>query len=161
MVDGEGEIMAGPVETISFVARRLIQFEQKFAKTGLSRRRAASQLFSQLSQSVQSLTDDLIRDRLPHDACRELILYSTRIAEGSDEELGPSEAERLAAALGSACDKEKLYLEFRSSDRREYLIEELEKAAILIQALANGIYMAPREENSGETQPSLPAEPTA
>ncbi|MEO7425905.1 MAG: hypothetical protein ABI036_12015, partial [Fibrobacteria bacterium] len=47
--------------------------------------------------------------------------------------------------LREASDKEKIFLEYRTSDRKKYLEEELEKAAILIQALANGIYMPPLE----------------
>lgn len=137
--------MAGHAETISFVARRLIQFEQRFASAGLDRRRGVSHLFSQISRSIQNMVLELDRDHLPHDACRDLILYSTRLKESAQEELGGMEADRLSSALGEACDKEKIFLEFRSSDRKKYLVEELEKAAILIQALANGIYMVPEE----------------
>ncbi|GEM_PF-1844299 len=137
--------MAGPAETISFVARRLIQFEQRFALAGMDQRRGASNLFSKISRSIQALVQELDRDRLPHDPCRELILYSTRLKESAREELGDMEADRLSSALGEACDKENIFLEFRASDRKKYLVEELEKAAILIQALANGIYMAPED----------------
>jgi hypothetical protein len=145
--------MAGPAETISFVARRLIQFEQRFAQADLEHRRGASQLFGQISRSIQAMVFELDRDNLPHDACRDLILYSTRLQESAQEELG-TEADRLSAALGDACDKEKVFLEFRSSDRKGYLVEELEKAAILIQALANGIYMPPMEpENEAGNNP--------
>jgi hypothetical protein len=132
--------MAGPAETLSFVARRLIQFEQRFAQAGAERKRNASSLFSQISQSIQLLVSDLGRDQLPHEACRELIFYSTKLKECAEEELGTAETERLALALGEASDKEKIFLEFRTSDRQDYLSEELEKAAILIRALANGIF---------------------
>jgi hypothetical protein len=141
--------MAGPAETLSFVARRLIQFEQRFAMADAARKRNASLLFSQISQSLQMLVTDLGRDQLPHEACRELIFFSTKLKECSEEELGSVEADRLTLALGEAGDKEKIYLEYRSSDRKKYLEEELEKAAILLRALANGLYMAPPEEDAG------------
>ncbi|MDB5050778.1 MAG: hypothetical protein JWO30_3849 [Fibrobacteres bacterium] len=140
--------MAGPAETLSFIARRLIQFEQRFSQADATRKRAASALFSQMSHSIQVLVADLNRDQLPHEACRDLILYSTRIKDCAEEELGATETDRLSQALSEASDKEKIYLEYRSSDRKKYLEEELEKASILIQALANGIYMAPLPEES-------------
>jgi hypothetical protein len=147
--------MAEPVETLSYVARRLIQHELKFAKAELSRRRGASQLFTQIARSVGALGPELCRDHLPHDACRELALYASRLEEAVSQELGAQEAVRLAEALTRACDKESLFLEFRTSDRRKYLEEELEKAAILIQALANGIYMAqPPEGEAAESASS-------
>jgi hypothetical protein len=133
--------MAGPAETLSFVARRLIQFEQRFAQAGVERKRNAASLFSQISQSIQLLVSDLGRDQLPHEACRELIFYSTKLKDYAGEELGAAETERLALALSEASDKEKIFLEFRTSDRQGYLSEELEKAAILIRALANGIFV--------------------
>lgn len=133
--------MAGPAETISFVARRLIQFEQRFAKADLPQRQKISNLFGQISRAILVMLEELDRDHLPHEACRDLILYSTRLQESTQEELGSGEAERLGKVLGEACDKEKVFLEFRSSDRKQFLVEELEKAAILVQALANGIYM--------------------
>jgi hypothetical protein len=135
--------MAGPAETLSFVARRLIQFELRFAQATPARKRDAAALFSRIAQSVQMLIADLGRDQLPHEACRELVYFSTKLKECTEEELGAAEADRLATALGSASDKEKIYLEFRSSDEKPHLTEELEKASILIQALANGLYMAP------------------
>jgi len=142
--------MADPVETISFVARRLIQYEQRFAKAPLPRRRGASQLFGQIARSIGALAPELSRDHLPHDACRELALFTSRLEEAVADELGSQEASRLAEALGKACDKEVLFLAFRTSDRKKHLEEELEKAAILIQALANGIYMA-AEGAAGES----------
>lgn len=153
--------MANPVETISFVARRLIQFELKFAKAELARRRGVSQLFSQIARSIGALGPELSRDHMPHDPCRELALYASRLEEAVSDELGSQEALRLAEALTKACDKESLYLDFRTSDRKKYLEEELDKAAILIQALANGIYMALPEEPSGAaadpaTAPAVP-----
>ena len=138
--------MAGPAETLSFVARRLIQFEQRFAQADATRKRAAASLFSRISQSIQVLLTDLNRDQLPHEACRDLIFFSTKLRENAEEELGATESERLSQALREASDKEKIFLEFRASDQKRYLSEELEKAAILIQALANGIYMAPPAE---------------
>ena len=148
--------MADPVETISFVARRLIQFELRFAKAEMARRRGVSQLFTQIARSVGALGPELSRDHLPHDACRELALYSSRLEEAVAAELGEQEATRLADALSKACDKEGLFLEFRTSDRKKYLEEELEKASILIQALANGIYMAlpPDRDSDPDTEPN-------
>lgn len=145
--------MAGPAETLSFVARRLMQFEQRFAQADASRKRLASTLFSQISQSIQALVEDLGRDQLPHVPCRELIFYSTRLKDCAEEELGTTETDRLSLALGEASDKEKIYLEFRASDRKKYLTEELEKASILIRALANGIYMGgPSEAGQAPVQ---------
>ena len=135
--------MAGPAETLSFVARRLIQFEQRFAQADAARKRAAAALFTQIAASLQVLSADLGRDQLPHEACRELVFYSTKLKECTGEELGAVEADRLANAMADASDKEKLYLQYRSAEDRKYLTEELEKAAILIQALANGLYVAP------------------
>ncbi len=57
------------------------------------------------------------------------------------DELGATESDRLSAVLTEASDKEKVFLEFRASDHKAHLSEELEKASILIQALANGIFM--------------------
>jgi hypothetical protein len=133
--------MAGPAETLSFVARRLIQFEQRFSQAPPERKRSASALFAQISISIQTLAADLGRDQLPHEACRELIFYSTKLKECVEEELGTTETERLSLALAEASDKEKIFLEYRSSDRKGYLSEELEKASILIRALANGIHV--------------------
>ncbi len=138
--------MAGPAETLSFIARRLIQFELRFAQAEPARKRAASALFSQVAASLQVLAADLGRDQLPHEACRELVFYSTKFKECAEEELGPVETDRLANALAEASDKEKIYLQYRSAEDKKYLTEELEKAAILIQALANGIYVAPPAE---------------
>ena len=146
--------MAGPAETLSFVARRLIQFEQRFAQAEASRKRAASALFTQVAASLQLLAGDLGRDQLPHEACRELVFYSTKLKECAGEELGAVESDRLANALGEASDKEKIYLEYRAAEDKKYLTEELEKAAILIQALANGIYVAPPAEAEPQSAPS-------
>ncbi|MDB5105555.1 MAG: hypothetical protein JWP91_3244 [Fibrobacteres bacterium] len=151
--------MAGPAETLSFVARRLIQFEQRFSQAAVERKRNASTLFSQISQSIQVLIADLSRDQLPHEACRELIFFSTKLKECAEEELGPTETDRLALALGEASDKEKIYLEYRASDRKSYLTEELEKASILIRALANGIYAAPADAETAPGQPERSGEP--
>jgi hypothetical protein len=144
--------VAGPSELLSFAARRLIQYESRFARAELPRRRGASQLFLQIAASLQSLAKDLSRDSVPHDPCRELVLYSTKLAHAVVEELGLQEAEKLSSSLSQGSDQEKLFLEFRTSDRRKELVEELEKAAILIQALANGIYMtsAGEEQAGGE-----------
>ncbi|HLP41156.1 MAG TPA: hypothetical protein VK465_06585 [Fibrobacteria bacterium] len=133
--------MAGPVETLSIIARRLIQNETRFAKACLERRRGASVLFSRIARDVALLGPALVRGQLPHEACRELALYASHLAEAVTEELGPQEGARLAEALARACDTEGLYLEFRSPERRKTLVEELDKAAILIQALADGIYI--------------------
>ena len=140
--------MAGSAETLSFVARRLIQFEQRFARADGERKRTAAALFTQISRSIQAVISDLGRDQLPHEACRELIFFATKLAECAQEELGATETDRLTLALTEASDKQKLYLEYRSSDQKKHLEEELEKASILIQALANGIYMAPPEEGA-------------
>lgn len=139
--------MAGPAETLSFVARRLIQFEQRFALANPTRKKSASRLFVEISRSLQLLVADLGRDQLPHEACRDLVFYSTKLEECAGEELGESETRRLAQALAEGSDKEGIYLEFRSSERRKYLVEELEKASILLQALANGIYMDPPDSS--------------
>jgi hypothetical protein len=133
--------MAGPAETISFVARRLIQFEQRFAQADLAQRQKFSKLFNQISRTILVMVEELDRDHLPHEPCRDLILFASQLQELAQQELGTNEADRLSKALGDACDKEKIFLEFRGSDRKAFLVEELEKASILIQALANGIYM--------------------
>lgn len=147
--------MAGPAETLSFVARRLIQYEQRFAQAETGRKRAASALFTQVAASLQILAGDLSRDQLPHEACRELVFYSTKLKECAGDELGEGEADRLANAMGEASDKEKIYLQYRSAEDKRYLTEELEKAAILIQALANGIYVAPPSDQAlAETPPA-------
>ena len=135
--------MAGPVENLSFVARRLIQYERRFAQGDPARKAEAAALFSRIAASLQALASDLGRDQLPNEASRELVLYSTRLKECVGEELGATEAERLSTLLAEASDKERLYLQYRSSGDKKYLAEELEKAAILIQALANGLCLAP------------------
>ena len=135
--------MAGPIESLSFVARRLIQFERRFAQADHGRKTEAAALFTRIAISLQALAGDLGRDQLPHEACRELVLYSTRLKECVGEELGAAEAEKLAHVLGESSDKEKLYLQYRSAEDKRTLSEELEKAAILIQALANGLCPAP------------------
>lgn len=145
--------MAGPAETLSFVARRLIQFEQRFAQATPERKRSASTLFSRIARSLQALSSDLDRDQLPHEACRELVLSATRLKDYVEEELGAAETHRLTQALAEASDKERIYLEFRSSDRKQELMEELEKAAILIRALANGLYMTPAEDSAWVESP--------
>src|SRR5690606_24124114 len=102
----------------------------------------AALLFAGIARSVGMLGPELLRDNLPHDACRELALFSSRLDGAISEELGPQEGARLAEALAKACDKEGLYLTFRTSDNKRHLAEELEKASILIRALADGIYAA-------------------
>lgn len=135
--------MAGPIESLSFVARRLIQYERRFAQAEPGRKAEAAALFSRISASLQALASDLGRDQLPNEPSRELVLYSTRLNECVGEELGAVEADRLAHVLAEASDKERLYLQYRSSEDKRTLAEELEKAAILIQALANGLCPSP------------------
>lgn len=135
--------MAGPVENLSFVARRLIQYERRFAQADPARKAEAAVLFGRISASLQALAAELGRDQLPNEPSRELVLYSTRLKECIGEELGTAETERLSNMLAEASDKERLYLQYRSSGDKKSLAEELEKAAILIQALANGICLAP------------------
>ncbi|MBW8888769.1 MAG: hypothetical protein JF616_13520 [Fibrobacteres bacterium] len=135
--------MAGPIENLSFVARRLIQYERRFALANPRRKVEAATLFSRIAASLQALASDLGRDQLPNDPSRELVLYSTRLAECVGEELGEPESERLANVLAEASDKERLYLQYRSSENKKDLAEELEKASILIQALANGLCPTP------------------
>ena len=135
--------MAGAVENLSFVARRLIQFEQRFAQADPQRKLEAATLFARIAASLQALVADLGRDQLPHEACRDLVLYSTKLKECADAGLGAAEAEKLSNVMGEASDKERLYLQYHSAEDRKYLLEELEKAAILIQALANGLCPVP------------------
>jgi hypothetical protein len=45
--------------------------------------------------------------------------------------------------LAEASDKEKLYIQYRSAEDKKSLSEELEKASILIRALANGLCPTP------------------
>jgi rRNA pseudouridine-1189 N-methylase Emg1 (Nep1/Mra1 family) len=63
-----------------------------------------------------------------------------------EEELGPVEAEKLANMLGESSDKERIYLEYRSALDKKSLGEELEKAAILIRALADGLCPVPASD---------------
>ncbi len=135
--------MGGPIENLSFVARRLIQFERRFASANPRRKVEAASLFSHIAASLQNLASDLERDQLPNEPSRELVLYSTRLNQCVSEELGDAEAERLANVLAEASDKERLYLQYRSSENKQDLAEELGKAAILIQALANGLCPTP------------------
>lgn len=135
--------MAGPVENLSFVARRLIQFERRFAQADPARKAEAAELFLRIAVSLQSVAEALRRDQLPHEACRKLIHYSTRLKECAHEELGAAEAERLATVLGEASDKERLFLEYRTAADKKPLAEELENGAILIRALAHGLCPAP------------------
>jgi hypothetical protein len=146
--------MAGPVENLSFVARRLIQYERRFAQADPARRTGAASLFLRIAASLQSLAGHLERDQLPHEPCRELVLYSTRLKESVEEELGGAEAEKLATMLGEASDKERLYLQYRSSEDKKAFSEELEKAAILIRALANGLCPSPPADNGRVESPS-------
>jgi hypothetical protein len=146
--------MAGSVDNLSFVARRLIQYERRFAQADPRRKAEAASLFLRIGSSLQSLAGHLERDQLPHEPCRELVLYSTRLKECVDEELGVSEAEKLATMLGEASDKERLYLQYRSAPDKKAFGEELEKAAILIRALANGLCPAPPAENGRVESPS-------
>jgi hypothetical protein len=135
--------MAGSVDNLSFVARRLIQYERRFAQAAPFRKSDAAALFLRIASSLHSLADHLGRDQLPHEPCRELVLYSTRLKECVEEELGTAESEKLANMLGEASDKERLYLEYRSAADKKPLGEELEKAAILIRALADGLCPVP------------------
>lgn len=140
--------MAGAVDNLSFVARRLIQYERRFAETDLPRRTGAAGLFLRIAASLQSLADHLERDQVPHEPCRDLILYSTRLKDCVETELGQAESEKLAHMLGEGSDKERLYLQYRSAEDKKALGEELEKAAILIRALANGLCPTPPPDPS-------------
>jgi hypothetical protein len=135
--------MAGPVENLSFVARRLIQFERRFAQADPARKGEAAALFARIASSLQALASDLGRDQLPNEPSRELVLYSTRLKECVGEELGAAETDRLSHMLAEASDKEKVYLQYRSAEDKKSLSEELEKASILIRALANGLCPSP------------------
>lgn len=138
--------MLSSAESISFVARRLIQFETRFAQGEPLRRSGASKLFRQMAGSIQALTLELGKEKLPHDPCRDLIFFASQLHLSTRDELGDAEALRLATILSESSDKEKIFLEFRSAVNKTHLFEELEKAHILIQALANGIYV-PSNDN--------------
>ena len=137
--------MATAIETLSLIARKLIQSETRFAGADEPKRQRTSRLFTRISSGIGALVSDLNRDKLPHAPCRELTQCSSKLAEAISDEVGPQEAERLAEALGKACEKEVLYLEFRRSPHKPHLIEEMEKSSILLQALAHGIYRVPME----------------
>ncbi len=144
--------MAEPIETISYVARRFIQFEKKFAEATEERRKYNSQLLRRISRNLVNLEQSLYRNELALEACRELAAGAVQLSHSTSEEIGEVEAEKLTSALEAACDAEKLMLQYRHSSQHDFLSSELVKAAILTRALADGLFI---EENATGEMPRV------
>ena len=144
--------MAEPIETISYVARRLIQFEKKFAEAELTRRQTNASILRKISRHLITLEQLLYRNDLAIDTCRELAVCATQLAISTQEEVGEAEAQKLSEALEAACHAEKLIRQYRESEQAEFLSSEVLKAAILTRALADGIFI---EDNGTEEMPQI------
>jgi hypothetical protein len=131
--------MAGAAESLSFLSRRLIQFEGKFALRPKPGRAQAAQLFAGIAKSLHALYTALQEDEVPHVAARQLARWADVLSVEIAPEVGASEAERMGALMADASDHEKLFLEFRSSENPDSIIEDLWRGSVLVQALADGL----------------------
>ncbi len=131
--------MAGAAESLSFLSRRLIQFEGKFALRPRSGRAKAAQLFAGMAKGLQALYSALQEDEVPHEAARQLARWADELATEIAPEVGAGEAERMGALMAEACDHERLFLEYRSSENPEGIVEDLWRGSVLVQALADGL----------------------
>ncbi len=133
--------MAGPIQTISYFARRLIQLEQKFVKQPHDRLPHTAILFRSFSLALANTKEALIQGRDLVPACQEFLSLFPQLELQTTAEMGSPEAEKLLHALKEAMDPERLRNQIETSENRNSLGEELEKAIILVRALADGLYI--------------------
>ncbi len=133
--------MAAPVQTISYFARRLIQFEQKFARRDPAQLPEIAGIFRDTGKGLDDLVAAINSGSDLEPACTLLQALSPRLQKEVQREIGPPESDRLLAAWGESLHAEALQGQFDQSPDGRVLLEELEKAAILIRALANGLHV--------------------
>lgn len=137
------------LELISFVARRLIQYETRFYSAAPPKRREISGYFSALAMAIDALNQDLNRKKVPHESARELAKLASRLTEQIETELGSQETERLRQLLEQGCDVERVYREFNEGSRIGFFNDEMGKAVILLNALSQGLFLPPRDSADG------------
>jgi len=131
--------MAKPVQTISYFARRLIQLEQKFARREPTHLRATAELFRAASDKLDDLLDALEDGEAVESACISLLTLLPGLEIEVYAEVGPPECDKIVQAMRDAVNPERVAKQFSESEDRPALMEELDKAAILVRALADGL----------------------
>src|SRR3989338_1043942 len=129
--------MAGPIQTLSYFARRVIQFEQKFAARPPARVQETAELFRSVGEGFDGLLDAFNDDAIIEPATESLKALLPQIETEVHAEVGHEEGERLSHALREALEPGRLRQQMGEADKRQTLIEELDKAAILVRALAD------------------------
>jgi len=147
---------ASSLELLGFTARRLIQFEKRFYEGQSERRRELSRYFQQLSAAIEALHQELGRQKIPHDAVRELARLTSLLPAQVENEIGTSETGRLHHFLVQACDTERVYREYQGTENIGYLSDELQKAVILLRALGQGLFSHGPDIAQGHPLPPLP-----
>jgi hypothetical protein len=147
------------LELISFVARRLIQYETRFYREEASRRRQVSEYFAAMASAIAALNEDLNRQKVPHESARELAKLASQLPAHVEDALGNQETERLRQLLEQGCDIDRIYREFNDTGRAFFFSDELGKAVILLNALSQGLFLPPNAHSegypSGYTDPVL------
>jgi hypothetical protein len=129
------------IELLSLAARRLIQFETRFYQTESIRRQSIAGYFGMLSNAIAALGGDLQRQKAPHESTRELAKLASQLGTFVGEVLGDTETERLRQFLDQGSDTDRIYREFTQSPSQSFLIDEMNKATILLRALSQGLYL--------------------
>jgi hypothetical protein len=134
--------MAGPVQTISYFSRRLIQFEQKFAQRPAESLRATAAVFRTFSEHLAGALECLEAGADPESFCAELRALMPGLQTETLAEIGSPEADKILYALGDALEPGRLREQMETSENTAVLFEELYKASILVRALADGLHAA-------------------
>ena len=130
--------MAGPIQTLSYFARRLIQFEQKFASRTPEKVLEAAELFRSMSEGLDGLLDAFDDQAALEPATATLKAMLPQLESEVHAEMGSPESEKLSHALREALEPGNLQRQM-DAPNRDTLVAELDKAAILVRALADGL----------------------
>jgi len=130
--------MAGPIQTLSYFARRLIQFEEKFASRPPERVLEAAELFRSMSEGLDGLLDAFDDHTALEPATATLKAMLPKLENEAHAEIGSPESDKLTLALREALEPGKLQLQLEAPNR-DALVQELDTASILIRALADGL----------------------
>src|SRR6266849_6068894 len=94
--------MSDPVQTLSYFARRLIQFEQKFARRDPEKLRGTAALFRKAGEGLDQLPKAFEQGASLDPACALLQAILPGLEAEIYAEIGSPEAENLASALREA-----------------------------------------------------------
>jgi hypothetical protein len=130
--------MAGPIQTLSYFARRLIQFEQKFASRPPEKVQEAADLFHSMSEGLDGLLDAFDDHAALEPATATLKAMLPQLENEVHSEIGAPESDKLSHALREALEPGNLQRQL-DAPNRDTLVQELDKATILVRALADGL----------------------